>query len=84
MLGFCVRHLFLFLFRLNSRLEETLTMIHVMNATEIIEEIRRLPIEEKGKVIEFIRQLPKEETITAINEPLEEGRSFKNVAELFG
>ena len=54
-----------------------------MKATEIIEEISKLPEEEKGKVIEFLRHLPNSETIKAINEPLEEGRSFKNAAELF-
>ena len=54
-----------------------------MNAIEIINEISKLPEEEKGKVIEFIRHLPNAETIAAINEPLEKGRSFKNAAELF-
>ncbi|MEM7792440.1 MAG: hypothetical protein AAF546_13635 [Verrucomicrobiota bacterium] len=54
-----------------------------MNAAEIIEEIQRLPVEEMGKVVEFMRHLPNAETIAAINEPLEEGRSFRNAAELF-
>ena len=54
-----------------------------MNASEIIEEISRLPEDEKGKVVEFVRHLPNAETIAAIHEPLEEGRSFKNAAELF-
>ena len=54
-----------------------------MNAAEIIEEITQLPESEKGKVVEFVRHLPNAETIAAINEPLEEGRSFKNAAELF-
>ncbi len=53
------------------------------NAAEIIKEIAQLPESEKGKVVEFIRHLPNAETIAAINEPLEEGRSFKNAAELF-
>ncbi|MCC5789975.1 MAG: hypothetical protein JJT75_10085 [Opitutales bacterium] len=54
-----------------------------MNAAEIIEEIARFPEDEKGKVVEFVRHLPNAETIAAINEPLEEGRSFKSAAELF-
>jgi len=55
----------------------------IMNAAEIIEEISRLPEEERGKVIDFVYHLPNAETIAAINEPLEEGRSFKSAAELF-
>lgn len=54
-----------------------------MNAAEIIEEITRLPEEERSKVIDFVYHLPNAETIAAINEPLEEGRSFKSAAELF-
>ena len=54
-----------------------------MNAAEIIEEITRLPESERGKVIDFMRHLPNAETIAAINEPLEEDRSFKSAAELF-
>ena len=54
-----------------------------MNATQIIEEIQRLPEDEQGKVVEFVRHLPNAETIAAMNEPLEEGRSFKSAAELF-
>ena len=58
-------------------------MLRLMNALEIIEEIKRLPGDEVGKVVEFMRHLPNAQTIAAINEPLEEGRSFKNAAELF-
>jgi len=54
-----------------------------MDAAQIIEEIQRLPGNEQGKVVEFVRHLPNAETIAAIHEPLEEGRSFKNAAELF-
>jgi hypothetical protein len=43
----------------------------LMNAVEVIEEIRRLPEEEREKVVEFVRHLPNAETIEAINEPLE-------------
>lgn len=54
-----------------------------MNAAQIIEEIQRLPEEEKGKVVEFLRHQPNAETIAAINEPLEDGRSFQSAEELF-
>lgn len=58
-------------------------MLHLMNAAEIIEEIQRLPEEERGKVVEFVRHQPNAETLAAMEEPLEEGRSFKSAAELF-
>ena len=58
-------------------------IVQNMNALEIIEEIKQLPEDERGKVVEFMRHIPNAETIAAINEPLEEGRSFKNAAELF-
>jgi len=58
-------------------------MLFIMNAAEIINEIQRLPGNEQGKVVEFVRHLPNAETITAIHEPLEEGRSFKSAQELF-
>jgi hypothetical protein len=45
--------------------------------------IARLPATEQGKVVEFVRHLPNTETIAAINEPLEAGRSFKSAAKLF-
>ncbi|MCH6259449.1 hypothetical protein MLD52_23035 [Puniceicoccaceae bacterium K14] len=43
-----------------------------MNAAEIIEEIRGLPHEEKGKVVQFVRELSEEETeiAAAIEESL--------------
>lgn len=53
-----------------------------MNAAEIIQEIQRLPEEEKGKVVDFMRHLPNAETLAAMREPVE-GRSFKSAAELF-
>ena len=43
-------------------------MLLRMNAAEIIEEIARLPENEKGKVVEFVRHLPNAETLEAINE----------------
>ncbi len=55
----------------------------LMNAATIIEEIKSLPKKERGKVIEFVKHIPNEETLAAINEPLEKGRSFKSAAELF-
>jgi Mg/Co/Ni transporter MgtE len=67
------------------KLEESrnTAMLKNMNAAQIIEEIQRLPEEEKGKVVDFLRHQPNAETIAAINEPLEEGRSFKSAEELF-
>ncbi|MCZ6673688.1 MAG: hypothetical protein O7C75_12220 [Verrucomicrobia bacterium] len=56
----------------------------IMNAIEIIEEISRLPVEEKGKVIEFIRQLPNEETIAAINEPSKGLPRYRTMEEVKG
>lgn len=54
-----------------------------MNAEEIIQEIQRLPEDEKGKVVDFMRHLPNAETLEAMREPVEAGRSFKSAAELF-
>ena len=54
-----------------------------MNALEIIEEIKRLPEDERGKVVEFMRHIPNAETIEAINEPTEELPRFNTVEELF-
>ncbi|MCH8476100.1 MAG: hypothetical protein LAT55_12840 [Opitutales bacterium] len=53
-----------------------------MNAAEIIEEIARLPEDEKGKVVEFVRHLPNAETIAAINEPLEGLPRYHNMSEV--
>ena len=68
-----------------SKLEESRNpaILIIMNAAQIIDEIQRLPEEERGKVVEFIRHHPNAETIAAINEPIEEGRSFKSAEELF-
>ena len=54
-----------------------------MNALEIIEEIKRLPEDERGKVVEFMRHIPNAETIEAINEPTEGLPRFNTVEELF-
>jgi len=53
-----------------------------MNAVEVIEEIRRLPEEEREKVVEFVRHLPNAETIEAINEPLEGLPRYKSMSEV--
>ncbi|MCC5789145.1 MAG: hypothetical protein JJT75_05890 [Opitutales bacterium] len=53
-----------------------------MNAAEIIEEIARLPEDEKGKVVEFVRHLPNAETIAAINEPTEGLPRCRNMSEV--
>ncbi|MDQ8196355.1 hypothetical protein SH580_11765 [Coraliomargarita algicola] len=54
-----------------------------MNAAEIIEEISRLPEDEKGKIVEFLSHQPNAETLAAMREPVAEGRSFKSADELF-
>ena len=58
-------------------------MLINMNAAEILKEIARLPEDEKGKVVEFLRHQPNAETLEAMREPVEEGRSFKSAADLF-
>lgn len=54
-----------------------------MDAAQIIEQINRLPEEERGKVVEFIRHQPNAETLEAINEPTEGLPRFSSVEELF-
>lgn len=54
-----------------------------MNAAEIIEEIQRLPEEERGKVIEFVRHQPNEETMEAMRESTEGLPRFDTVEDLF-
>lgn len=58
-------------------------MLNTMNAAEIIQEIERLPEDEKGKVVDFIRHLPNEETLAAMREPTDDLPRFKNVEALF-
>ena len=58
-------------------------IVQNMNAAEIIEEIKRLPEDERGKVVEFMRHIPNAETIEAINEPTEGLPRFNTVEELF-
>lgn len=54
-----------------------------MNAFEIIEAIKRLPDEERGKVVEFVRHIPNAETLEAMNEPSEGLPRFNTVEEFF-
>ena len=54
-----------------------------MNAAQIIEEITRLPEDEKDKVVDFVRHLPNDETLAAIDEPIENLPRFKSVEALF-
>ncbi len=53
-----------------------------MNAAEIIEQITRLPENEKGKVVEFVRHLPNAETLEAINEPTDDLPRYTNMDEV--
>lgn len=58
-------------------------MFMTMNAAQIIEEIQRLPEEEKDKVVDFLRHQPNAETIAAINEPIDDLPRFSSVDALF-
>ncbi len=60
-----------------------MAMISNMNAAQIIEEIRRLPEEEKGKVVDFLRHQPNAETIAAMEEPIDDLPRFSSVDALF-
>ena len=55
----------------------------IMNAAEIIEQIKQLPPGERGKVVAFARHLPNAETLAAMAEPVDTSRSFNSVKELF-
>jgi len=56
-----------------------------MNAVEVIEEIKRLPEEEREKVVEFVRHLPNAETIAAMEEAEhpEKLERFESASDLF-
>lgn len=43
-------------------------MLMNMDAAKIIEDIQRLPEEERSKVVEFVRHLPNAETVAAMEE----------------
>ena len=57
-----------------------------MNAAQIIEEIQRLPEEERGKVLDFLRHQPNAETLEAMEEARhpEKLEKFESAADLFG
>ena len=54
-----------------------------MNAVQIIEEIQKLPDEEREKVVDFVLHVPNKETLEAINENLDGRPRFKSAKELF-
>ena len=60
-------------------------MLEIMNAAELIQEIERLPEEEKGKVVDFMRHLPNEETLAAMEEAKhpEKLEKFDSAADMF-
>jgi antitoxin component of RelBE/YafQ-DinJ toxin-antitoxin module len=60
-------------------------MLINMNAAEIIQEIERLPENEKGKVVDFLRHLPNEETLAAMEEAKhpEKLEKFDSAADMF-
>ena len=66
----------------NLKNPEKSPILILMNAVEVIEEIKRLPEEEREKVVEFVRHLPNAETIEAINEPLEGLSRYKSMSEV--
>ena len=57
-------------------------IVYVMNAAEILEEIQRLPEDERNKVVDFVRNIPNAETVKAINEPLEGLPRYKSMDEV--
>ena len=57
-------------------------IVCVMNAAEILEEIQRLPEDERNKVVDFVRNIPNAETIKAINEQLEGLPRYKSMDEV--
>ena len=60
-------------------------MLEIMNVAEIIQEIERLPEEEKGKVVDFMRHLPNEVTLAAMEEAKhpEKLEKFDSAADMF-
>ncbi len=60
-------------------------MLMVMNAAQIIEEIQRLPKEERGKVLDFVRHQPNAETLEAMEEARhpEKLEKFESASDLF-
>jgi len=58
-------------------------MLDTMNAAQIIEEIQRLPEDERGKVLDFARHQPNAETLEAMREPTDDLPRFETVEDLF-
>ncbi|MBL6920284.1 MAG: hypothetical protein ISR41_07280 [Puniceicoccaceae bacterium] len=58
-------------------------MLATMNAAQIIEEIQRLPEDERGKVLDFARHQPNAETLGAMREPADDLPLFETVEDLF-
>lgn len=60
-------------------------IIGIMNAAEIIEQIKQLPPGEQGRVVEFTRNLPNAKTLEAMEEGAhpEKLESFKSAEDLF-
>lgn len=56
-----------------------------MNAAQIIEEIQRLPEDERGKVLDFARHQPNAETLEAMEEARhpEKLEKFDSAADMF-
>ncbi|MFP4156447.1 MAG: hypothetical protein ACLFU4_02415 [Opitutales bacterium] len=67
------------------KLEESrnTAMLETMNAAQIIEEIQRLPEDERGKVLDFARHQPNTETLEAMREPTDQLPRFDTVEDLF-
>ena len=53
-----------------------------MNAAQIIDEIQRLPEEERGKVLEFARNQPNAETLEAMEEPADKLPRYRSMDEV--
>lgn len=58
-------------------------ILNTMNAAQIIEEIQRLPDDERGKVLDFARHQPNAETLEAMREPTDDLPRFETVEDLF-
>ena len=58
-------------------------MLEVMNAAQIIEEIQRLPEDERGKVLDFARHQFNAETLEAMREPTDDLPRFETVEDFF-
>ena len=57
-------------------------MLEIMNAAQIIEEIQRLPEDERGKVLDFARHQPNAETLEAMREATDDLPRVETVEDL--